>query len=252
MRRGALPPLSSRRLSFKLPNTSDLKIKWIAEGQGWVVLSKPAGLLSVPGSSRHGAAAEDRGGDSVETRVRARYSEAEGGLVVHRLDLPTSGLMVFALTSQTLAHLNQQFAQRTTAKRYTAVLDRAPRAAQGDVRLPLRLDPFQRPLQIVDPVHGRPAHTRWEVIGTHPLGVLVDLEPVTGRTHQLRLHAAHPLGMNAPIVGDPHYSRDATADGTSPHGLRLHLHASALSFDDPQTGERLSFVDPAPFSATGI
>ena len=101
--------------------------------------------------------------------------------------------------------------------------------------------------QIVDPIHGRYCHTRWEVIGSHPLGVIVSLFPITGRTHQLRLHAAHPLGLNAPIVGEPHYARDATADGSPPHGRRLHLHATSLSFDDPTTGKRIHCEDPAPF-----
>ena len=118
MRKGPLPPLSSRRLTFKLPSSADLDVKWIAEGVGWVVLSKPAGLLSVPGSSRQATLSSSAIGDSVEARVRARYPSASGGLVVHRLDLPTSGLMVFALNPEALANLNQQFAQRTTSKRY--------------------------------------------------------------------------------------------------------------------------------------
>ena len=240
MPRGSLPPLSTRRQSFKLPSTDSLKLRWIAEGDGWVVISKPAQLLSVPGSSADAK-------DSAETRVRDRYPHASGGIVVHRLDLPTSGLMVFALRPDVLADLNRQFAQRTTAKRYLAVLCRRPSGQRGDITLPLRLDPFQRPLQVVDPIHGRSCHTRWEVIGEHHLGTVVSLIPVTGRTHQLRLHTAHPLGLNAPIVGDPHYARDATADGSPPHGQRLHLHATSLSFDDPTTGERISCEDTAPF-----
>lgn len=243
MKRGPLPPLSARRLSFKLPPSESLEVRWIAEGDGWVVVSKPSGLLSVPGSL---PGAED----SVESRVRARYPHVTSGVVVHRLDLPTSGLMVFALRPEVLASLNKQFATRQTGKRYVAVLEREPLAGgerSGDVKLPLRLDPFQRPLQIHDPVHGRACHTAWERMGEHPRGVIVHMTPITGRTHQLRIHAAHPLGLNAPIVGDPHYSRDATADGSPPGGVRLHLHAAHLAFDDPTSGERLSFDDPAPF-----
>lgn len=240
MPRGPLPPLSHRRQSFKLPDTQSLVVKWIAEGDGWVVISKPAQLLSVPGSDPHAQ-------DSAETRVRARYPQVTGGIVVHRLDLPTSGLMVFALRADVLSDLNRQFAKRTTSKRYTAVLCRSPQDLRGEVKLPLRLDPFQRPLQVVDPIHGRPSQTRWSVVGAHDLGTVVSLYPITGRTHQLRIHAAHPLGLNAPIVGDPHYARDATADGSPPHGQRLHLHADSLCFDDPITGERICCEDPAPF-----
>ena len=120
-------------------------------------------------------------------------------------------------------------------------------SVRGKITLPLRLDPFQRPLQIYDPIHGRACETHWERIGEHARGVLVRLTPVTGRTHQLRLHAAHPLGLNAPIVGDPHYSCEATADGSPPGAVRLHLHASALSFEDPTTGKRIEIEDKATF-----
>lgn len=241
MRRGPLPELSDRRTGFLLPDVRELPLRWVAQGKSWVVISKPSGLLSVPGSSPDA-------NDSAAERVRARYPEATGGLVVHRLDLPTSGLMVFALTSEALSHLGDQFARRTVKKMYCAVLESRPQGGlSGEVMLPLRLDPFQRPLQIYDPLHGRRCHTRWEVIEPHPLGIRVKLWPITGRTHQLRVHAAHPLGLNAPIVGDPHYSRDARADGGPPHDLRLHLHAQTLSFNDPDTGERVEVEDPAPF-----
>ena len=154
MPRGSLPPLSARRQSFKLPSTHDLKLKWIEEGDGWVVVSKPAQLLSVPGSDVHAQ-------DSVETRVRQRYPRVQGGIVVHRLDLPTSGLMVFALRPDVLVSLNRQFAQRATTKHYVAILSRKPDGHGGDIKLPLRLDPFQRPLQVFDPIHGRPLQRRW-------------------------------------------------------------------------------------------
>ena len=240
-RHGALPPLSSRREQFRVPDMSHVPIQWISSGKSWVVISKPSELLSVPGKSSDAS-------DCALARVAERYPEVnKSGGVVHRLDLPTSGLMVFALTSTGLSELNAQFAKREVSKRYTAVLTRSPSGDKGEVHLPLRLDPFQRPLQIHDPVHGRYCHTRWQKVGTHPKGVVVHLEPVTGRTHQLRLHAAHPLGLNAPIVGDPHYSCDARADGGRPRGVRLHLHASKLVFTDPDTGERVELEDPAPF-----
>lgn len=239
--KGPLPPLTARRLSFQLPDRRNIPLKWIAEGEGWVVISKPEGLLSVPGK-------DPEHQDCALNRVKARYPEATGGMVVHRLDLPTSGLMVFALDGDTLAHLNSQFAKREVSKSYTALLSALPLVRSSDINLPLRLDPFQRPTQIYDPVHGKPCHTRWRLLeDTHPRGPKVELIPITGRTHQLRVHAAHPLGLNAPILGDPHYSRDSRADGGDPHGLRLHLHASALSFTDPKTGLLREFIDEPEF-----
>ena len=239
--KGALPPLSSRRLGFKLPDLSTVRLSIIAESNSWVLVSKPSGLLSVP-------AKDPKYKDSALARVQALYPQATGGMIVHRLDLPTSGLLLFALTPESLAHLNKQFAQRTVDKSYTAILEKEPLNIEKDIRLPLRLDPFQRPLQVVDPLHGKPCHTRWHILDAqHPQGCKVELIPFTGRTHQLRVHAAHPLGLNSPILGDPHYSADAQANGSPPRGLRLHLHASALSFDDPETGERLQFRNDADF-----
>ena len=241
MPRGSLPKLTERRLSFRLPDKRDVPLKWVTETERWVVVSKPSGLLSVPGK-------DPNHHDSALNRVKARYPSSTGGMVVHRLDLPTSGLMVFALDEETLAELNDQFARRTVMKRYTAVLSNIPLHRSADIRLPLRLDPFQRPSQIYDPIHGKPCHTQWRLLDPrHAMGAKVELTPITGRTHQLRVHAAHPLGLNAPIVGDPHYSRDARADGGEPHGLRLHLHASQLCFTDPETGQRFEFNDEPDF-----
>ncbi len=239
--KGALPPLSKRRLGFELPDLSQVKLDIVAESSSWVLVSKPAGLLSVP-------AKDPLFKDCALDRVQKLYPHATGGMVVHRLDLPTSGLLLFALTPQSLSHLNQQFAQRKVSKTYTAILEKVPLVAEGDIYLPLRLDPFQRPLQVADPLHGKPCHTRWRILDAqHPQGCKVALQPLTGRTHQLRLHSAHPLGLNSPILGDPHYSVNAQANGSPPQGIRLHLHASELSFDDPESGQRLYFKDEAPF-----
>lgn len=239
--KGKLPPLSQRRLGFQLPNLRHIAVKKVAEGDGWVLISKPSGLLSVPGK-------DPEHDDCALARVQAMYPNATGGMVVHRLDLPTSGLLLFALTPDRLIELNQQFAHRQVDKSYTAILERSPSVNHEDIFLPLRLDPFQRPLQMYDPLHGKPCHTRWCLLDPdHALGVKVKLIPITGRTHQLRVHTAHPLGLNAPIVGDPHYSSDAQADGSAPRGMRLHLHASFLSFTDPVSGHRVSYQDEAPF-----
>ena len=239
--RAPLPPLTKRRQRFKLPDRSAIPLKWIDEGDGWVVISKPSGLLSVPGK-------DPAHNDCALNRVKARYPQATGGMVAHRLDLPTSGLMVFALNEETLSRLNQQFANRTVKKSYTAVLSTQPLTSLKDIKLPLRLDPFQRPAQLYDPIHGKPCHTQWRLLDeSHPRGAKVELIPITGRTHQLRVHAAHPLGLNAPIVGDPHYSKEARADGADPLGLRLHLHASMLSFQDPSTGIDQHFYETPDF-----
>ena len=239
--KGPLPPLSPRRAGFELPDLSEARLPIIAQGSTWVLVSKPSGLLSVP-------AKDPQYKDCALTRVQSWYPQATGGMVVHRLDLPTSGLLLFALTPESLANLNRQFAKRTVSKSYTAILEKIPLVSEGDIHLPLRLDPFQRPLQVVDPLHGKSCHTRWRILDAqYILGCKVELIPITGRTHQLRVHSAHALGLNSPILGDPHYSANAQANGSSPQDLRLHLHASSLSFDDPETGERLHFIDDAPF-----
>jgi tRNA pseudouridine32 synthase / 23S rRNA pseudouridine746 synthase len=196
-----------------------------------VVLDKPCGLLSVPGK---GEALRD----SVLTRLRARYPQAQGPLLVHRLDLDTSGLLVAALDARTHAALQRQFLHREVHKRYVAWLDGPVRGEQGTLALPLRVDLNDRPRQIHDPVHGKPALTSWQVLARHGGRTRVALTPHTGRTHQLRVHAAHPLGLGAPIVGDRLYGHEAP---------RLMLHAEALAFRHPGTGQPVSFERPAPF-----
>ena len=204
--------------------------RWIA------IVEKPCGLLSVPG--RSGALR-----DSVQTRLRARYPDATGPLVVHRLDLDTSGLLLAARDEATYTALQRAFARREIDKRYVAWLDGELAAALGDhgvIELPLRVDLDDRPRQIVDPLHGKPAVTSWRVLERAPRRTRVELTPHTGRTHQLRVHAAHPLGLAAPIVGDRLYGR-------GDEDARLLLHAASLAFTHPHTGERIAVSSPPPF-----
>jgi tRNA pseudouridine32 synthase/23S rRNA pseudouridine746 synthase len=199
------------------------------------VVSKPAGLLSVPGRSIL---------PSVESLLRERFPGTEGPMMVHRLDMDTSGLMVVALTAEAYHELQRQFFCRTVAKRYVALLqstDCLPlllRQPRGRISLPLRPDPLDRPRQLVDPEGGKEAVTDYEVLSTDGPHPRLALTPLTGRTHQLRMHCAHQLGLGCPILGDALYGQRAT---------RLYLHAERLCFHHPTTGEPMSFECPPPF-----
>jgi tRNA pseudouridine32 synthase/23S rRNA pseudouridine746 synthase len=195
------------------------------------VVAKPVGLLSVPGRSSRA--------DSVLARLRLRYPDATGPVLVHRLDLDTSGVMLAARDQATYAALQRQFAERTIDKRYVAWLDGEVRGERGTVELPLRVDVDDRPRQIVDPVHGKRAVSDWHVLERSNGRTRVALFPRTGRAHQLRVHASHPHGIGVPIVGDRLYGR--------PGSDRLMLHAEAIAFVHPHTQERLSFEQSAPF-----
>ena len=198
------------------------QLRILHHDQDIVVLSKPAGMLSVPGK-------EDL--PSVKTEMQKRFPQATGPLIVHRLDMDTSGLMVIALTTEAYHHLQQQFAHHTIVKRYLAEVEKPLEGnKQGAICLPLIVNPSDRPRQMVCHSHGKQAVTRYQVIGPHSLL----LWPETGRTHQLRVHLAHPEGLNNPIIGDRLY-------GHPSH--RLHLHADLLQFYHPRTGERLTFED---------
>ncbi|RKI43588.1 RluA family pseudouridine synthase [Corallococcus sp. AB004] len=216
---------------FVPPPAPTPELSIVFEDAWLVVIDKPCGLLSVPGRDASLL-------DSVLTRLRARYPNATGPLLAHRLDLDTSGLLVAALDSRTHASLQRQFLHRDVAKRYVALIDGPVHGDAGTITLPLRVDLDDRPRQIVDPIHGKPAVTDWEVLHRAASHTRVAFHPRTGRTHQLRVHAAHPQGLGAPIVGDPLYGHA---------GLRLHLHAETLSFVHPATGQRVSFTRAAPF-----
>lgn len=207
----------------------------VYEDEHLVVVDKPAGLLSVPG---RGAQRQD----CVMTRLRARYPDATGQMVVHRLDLDTSGLLLAAKDQATFSALQRLFSLREVTKRYVALVEGEVRGDGGTIDLPLRTDLDDRPRQIFDPVHGKAAVTTWEVLERRDGRTRVALTPLTGRTHQLRVHCAHPSGLDAPIIGDRLYARSAPE-----HGERLLLHAERLSFVHPVTGALLELQSTAPF-----
>lgn len=194
-----------------------------------LVVSKPAGMLSVPGKE------EDT---SVYQLVRARYPEADGPMMVHRLDMATSGLLVIAKTKQVHEHLQAQFANRTVRKRYIALLSGLVAQEEGIINLPLCPDLLDRPRQQVNAEWGKPAVTRYRVLERRDGRTRIAFFPLTGRTHQLRMHAAHPSGLNAPILGDELYGRKAE---------RLYLHAQSLEFVHPISGKTIRIVKEADF-----
>lgn len=175
------------------------------------------------------------------------FPGASGPLTVHRLDMETSGLLVLGLDADAHRTLSRQFEARTVAKKYIAVLagDIGALGNSGEVSLPMRPDIDNRPRQIIDHEHGRPALTRWRLLAVEPgpnraTWSRVEFEPHTGRSHQLRLHAAHPMGLHIPIVGDKLYGDPSLSP-------RLLLHATLLEFDDPETGARVRVESPTPF-----
>ncbi len=194
-----------------------------------VVVNKPEGVLSVPGKDHD---------DSVYMQMKERYPEATGPLSVHRLDMATSGLLLIAKTKEAHKNLQLQFEKKTIKKRYVAVLQGVILDASGTIDLPLVFDYDNRPRQKVCFDDGKKATTRWEVISRQGGLTRVYFYPITGRTHQLRVHAAHTLGLNTPIVGDRLYGNRAN---------RLHLHAETIEFTHPVTGERKTISEAAPF-----
>ena len=210
-----------------LEQSTDQTLEVVYDDEQLVVVNKPAGMLAVPGKSAR---------DSVYSILRRRYPQAEGPMVVHRLDMATSGLMVVAKTTWMYHALQRLFEQRRVEKRYVALLERdishevPPR---GTISLPLRPDVMDRPRQVVDEKNGKEAVTDYEILGVDHGHTLIALYPRTGRTHQLRVHCAHPQGLDCPILGDTLYGTPAD---------RLHLHAERLAFVHPLTGERMKFT----------
>ena len=209
------------------------KIDIIYSDSSIVVVNKPGGLLSVPGRG------PDKK-DCIVNRIRSRYPECIPQPSVHRLDMDTSGLMVLALTSDAHRNLSIQFQDRTVKKRYVALLEGIVEKEKGEINLPFRLDVDNRPCQIYDPVYGKTGTTLWEKIEVKNNQTRVTFTPLTGRTHQLRLHASHPMGLGCPIVGDRLYGAGKPDD-------RLFLHASCLSFKHPDNNKTLDFVNPPWF-----
>ena len=198
-----------------------------------LIVSKPSGLLSVPGRGPENQ-------DCVVNRIRRALPDCIEQPAVHRLDMDTSGLLMLALTREVHRLLCMAFEQRRVTKFYVAVLEGVLREPGGVITLKTRLDTERRPLQIVDPVQGKTGITRWENAGVEQRRTRVVFYPLTGRTHQLRIHAAHPEGLGIPIVGDRLY-------GTGRNPGELLLHAASLAFEHPVTGEPLCIHDPAPF-----
>jgi len=198
-----------------------------------VIVNKPGGLLAVPG---RGPAKED----CVAARLRRLFPAMIPQPAVHRLDMFTSGLMVFAMSSSAHRLLSQAFAARRVEKHYTAVVAGLVAGNSGEIHLPFRLDPDHRPLQIHDPQFGKISFTCWRKIAVEGRCTRVVFTPLTGRTHQLRVHAAHPLGLGTPIVGDSLY-------GTGRDGDRMLLHATFLGFDHPISGKPIGFCSEPPF-----
>lgn len=204
----------------------------IYEDESLLVVNKPSGLLSVPGKS----------GEPSVTSYLSEQRERPV-LAAHRLDQDTSGLLVLAKNEEVYKRLQAYFQRRDILKRYEAVImpqADTPLPHEGIINLPLLPNPYDRPRQTISIEHGKPAITRFVAREQRPDGSwTVDFFPLTGRTHQLRVHAAHPLGLNAPIVGDRLY-------GGTPHP-RLLLHAAEISFVHPLTTEQMHFSLPSLF-----
>jgi tRNA pseudouridine32 synthase / 23S rRNA pseudouridine746 synthase len=198
-----------------------------------MVVIKPYGILSVPGK---GADKQD----CLANSIRDMFPGCIPQPAVHRLDMDTSGLMVFALTKEAHRNLSIQFQDRIVKKQYIAVLDGVVDKEEGEINLPLRVDITNRPYQIYDPVHGRSGITLWEKIEVVNSRTRVLFTPLTGRTHQLRVHASHPMGLNCPIVGDRLY-------GHVEPGERLLLHACSLTFKHPDSNEVMCFESKPSF-----
>lgn len=231
----------------------DTELKIVFEDEWLLVVNKPAGMLSVPGKAEEV--------DSVYHRVKAKYPDASGPMIVHRLDMATSGLLLVAKTKEVHQHLQEQFEKRSIRKRYVAVLDgivtpnpvkesvketdaengytKKGNHMTGRIELPLCLNPLDRPRQIVSEEYGKEAVTEYKVLKYTGDGYTrIAFYPLTGRTHQLRVHAAHPKGLGCPIVGDELYGKKAN---------RLYLHAEYLEFRHPIYGDIICVQENADF-----
>ncbi|MGM0541124.1 MAG: RluA family pseudouridine synthase [Pseudomonadota bacterium] len=207
------------------PNQFSFNSSWIHYADDQIVIAnKPSGLLSVPG----------RGPEKHEcllSHLQVSYPEIK---IVHRLDMDTSGLMVLALNADVHRSLSRQFQERETAKRYQAICAGIPAVQHGTINLPMRCDWDRRPLQMIDFKQGKSAQTYWKVLQQNRNQFLVELTPITGRSHQLRLHMK---SLGHPILGDNLYADKITLRTSS----RLLLHATSLSFTHPTTQQWLEF-----------
>jgi len=210
-------------------DTKDKKIQIVHEDAAILIVNKPPEILSVPG--RHIQ-------DSVYNRMQERYPNSTCPYIIHRLDMSTSGLLILAKTTEAHKFIQRQFLKRTINKSYVAVVEGIIKKDRGIIDLPLRLDIHDRPRQLVCFEHGKSAQTRWEVIDRIQGRTRVQLFPLTGRTHQLRVHLSHPLGLNTAIVGDDLYGNKSS---------RLLLHAEEISFVHPITRKEVKFLAKADF-----
>lgn len=210
----------------KNPLLTDLaenkKLKIVYEDEEIIVVNKPADLLSIPGLEIQ---------NSVYSQLQENFKDFSP-LIVHRLDMSTSGLMVVAKTKEAHKYIQKQFIKKTVNKRYTALLSANIQNPEGFIELPLRPNILNRPRQMVCFEKGKKSITKWKVMEQKEGQTKVYFWPITGRTHQLRVHAAHPLGLNAPIVGDDLYGSSDS---------RLYLHAALLEFRHPKTKEIVKF-----------
>ena len=209
--------------------SENLELKIIFEDDDLIIVNKPPEFLSVPGKEIK---------DSVYTRIKQKYPSATGPIIVHRLDMSTSGILVLTKTKQANKILQDQFIKRTVKKRYVALLSGKLNKKNGTITLPLRLDLNDRPRQLVDFVNGKKAETNWTVISQNTKQTRIHFYPITGRTHQLRVHAAHKDGLNLPIIGDDLY-------GTKQD--KLYLHADFIEFTHPTSKNKISFTVPSDF-----
>lgn len=198
------------------------QLEIVYEDESFVVVNKPAGLRSVPGVNVS---------DSVYTRLKHILEDTEP-LIIHRLDMDTSGLLVIAKTREAHKYIQRQFLDRTVSKRYTALLSKVIDQPEGEIDLPLATDFLNRPRQLVCFETGKKSVTKWKVVERYETVTRVDFWPLTGRSHQLRMHSAHELGLNAPIVGDDLYGTAAE---------RMYLHAGYLEFVHPENKEKVRF-----------
>ena len=205
------------------------ELEYLFEDDDLIVVHKPAEFLSVPGIKIQ---------DSVYTRIKHKYPNISGPIIVHRLDMSTSGILLIAKNKEAHKNLQSQFIKKTVRKRYEAVLDGNLKDDIGSIDLPLRVDLNDRPRQLVCFEHGKSALTNWKVIERKNGKTSVHLFPVSGRTHQLRVHTSHYLGLNTPITGDDLYGKKAN---------RLHLHAAEIEFTHPTTKEKMIFHKKAEF-----
>ncbi|MFY0626967.1 MAG: RluA family pseudouridine synthase [Reichenbachiella sp.] len=233
--KGKCEPILSHMLSgmevdsspLSLVSTIEKQIETIYEDDHLVVINKPHDFLSVPGKTNV---------DSVYQRMMDKYPDATGPMMVHRLDRATSGLMIVAKSKESHKSLQEQFRNKTIKKQYVALLEGNVNQDKGTIHLPIRADLEDRPRQLVCFEYGKPALTHWKVLERKDHRTRIQFFPVTGRTHQLRVHAAHIDGLNIPIVGDDLYGKSDS---------RLYLHAAFLAFNHPVSEKRMEFnIEP--------